>query len=132
MDLGSDFAGILDIDAALTVVSGWRNLGHALARRLTTANGSLFYAPDYGYDLRSLLNAAVRDTTRIAQRIIQEMLKDKRVESATANVVFDGNTLTAHVGITPKGDDNPSFSLVMNVSQLTVDTLFQLGLPEAA
>lgn len=132
MDLGSDFAGILDVDAALTVVSGWRNLGHALARRLTTANGALFYAPDYGYDLRSVLNAAIRDTTRIANRIIKEMLKDKRVKSATANVVFDGDTLTAHIGIVPKGNDNPSFSLVMNVSQLTVDTLLQLGLPQAA
>ncbi len=127
MDLGSDFAGILDIDAALTVVSGWRNLGNALGRRLTTANGALFYDPDYGYDLRSLLNAAIRDTTQIANRIIKEMLKDKRVDSATANVLFDGNTLTAHVGITPKGDDNPTFSLVMNVSQLTVETLLQLG-----
>ncbi len=127
MDLGSDFAGILDIDAALTVVSGWRNLGNALGRRLTTANGALFYDPDYGYDLRSLLHAAIRDTTQIANRIIKEMLKDKRVDSATANVLFDGNTLTAHVGITPKGDDNPSFSLVMNVSQLTVETLLQLG-----
>ena len=132
MDLGSDFAGVLDIDAALTVVSGWRNLGNALARRLTTANGALFYDPDYGYDLRSLLNAAVRDTAKIGARIIKEMLKDKRVQSATANVTFSGDTLVAHVGITPKGDDNPAFSLVMNVSQLTVETLLQLGLPEAA
>lgn len=132
MDLGSDFAGILDVDAALTVVSGWRNLGHALARRLTTPNGSLFYAPDYGYDLRSLLNAAVRDVGRIESRIVQEMLKDKRVAKATATVTFDGETLTAHIGITPKGQDNPAFSLVMNVAQLNVTTLLQLGLPEAA
>jgi hypothetical protein len=132
MDLGSDFAGILDVDAALTVVSGWRNLGNALGRRLTTANGALFYDPDYGYDLRSLLNAALRNTTHIASRIIQEMLKDTRVQKATAIVTFSGDTIVAHIGITPKGSDNPSFTLVMNVSQLTVDTVLQLGLPQAA
>jgi hypothetical protein len=132
MDLGSDFAGILDIDATLTWVSGWRNLGNALARRLTTPNGGLFYDPDYGFDLRSLLNAAVRDTTWIEARIVKEVLKDKRVQRATASIVFDGDTLTVHIGITPKGDSNPNFSLVMNVTQLNVETLLQLGLPGGA
>lgn len=115
---------MLDIDAALTVVSGWRNLGNALARRLTTPYGSLFYDPDYGYDLRALLNAAVRDTGRIAARIVKEMLKDKRVARATADVRFDGDTITVHIGITPKGE-NPAFSMVMNVSQVTVETLLK-------
>lgn len=125
MDLGSDFAGILDIDAALTVVAGWRNLGHALARRLTTPAGSLFYDPDYGYDLRSLLNASVRNTGQISTRIEKEMLKDKRVARARALVDFDGGIITARIEVTPKGD-NPPFSLVMNVSQLTVETLLTL------
>jgi hypothetical protein len=116
-DLGSDFSGILDIDPALTVVSGPRCLAEALARRLTTPKGRLLGDPDYGHDLRQYLNAAIVDTAQIANAIEIECLKDERVQGVTASVTFDAATQTITANIIVKISDAESFPFTLAVGE---------------
>jgi hypothetical protein len=116
-DLGSDFSGILDIDPALTVVSGTRCLAEALARRLTTPKGRLLGDPDYGHDLRQYLNAAIVDTAQIANAIEIECLKDERVQGVTASVTFDAATQTITASIIVKISDDESFPFTLAVGE---------------
>lgn len=126
-DLGSDFSGILDVDPALTVVSGTRCLAEALARRLTTPAGRLLGDPDYGHDIRQYINAAIINTTRIELAIENECLKDERVEGIEASVTFDKltQTLTAEILVTVSDDE---FAFTLNVTDTTAAILW----PEAA
>lgn len=86
-DLGSDISCVTDIDPMLTSVDGREALGQAIARRLGTPRGGLFYDANYGTDLRSFLNAHVT-AERVAQAVEAEALKDERVRSASARITF--------------------------------------------
>lgn len=115
-DLGSDFSGILDLDPALTVVTGFRCLAEALARRLTTAAGTLLGDPDYGHDIRQYINAAIVDTTKIALAIETECLKDERVAGVTVTVTFNPSTqeLAASIEVETSDDE---FEFTLNVTE---------------
>lgn len=68
-------------------VSGIENLIEALTRRLITPRGGLWYAPDYGLDLRQFLGEAVVDGGyEIAALIEAELEGDERVLGATVRV----------------------------------------------
>jgi hypothetical protein len=55
-ELGVDLAALPDLDPSFPLVAGLANLGQALARRLETPRGGLFYDPNYGTDVRAWLN----------------------------------------------------------------------------
>lgn len=114
-DLGSDFSGVLDIDPALTVVTGYRCLAEALARRLTTPAGRLLGAPDYGHDLRQYINSGFRNTSTIALAIENECLKDERVAGVTATVTYEvgTQTLTAQIEVTISDADSFEFTFIL-------------------
>lgn len=119
-DLGSDFSGASDISPALTVTSGRRGLIEAIARRFITPRGALFYDDSYGFDLRQFLNGVAAAPGQIAAGCVDEAEKDERVEQASAEATFIGNTLTVKLGI---ADANGPFSFVLKVSQVTVEIL---------
>lgn len=126
-DLGSDFSGILDLDPALTVVSGIRCLAEALARRLTTPAGTLLGDPDYGHDLRQYINSAFQSTTRIEAAIENECLKDERVIGCEATVTYNAatQTLTSEISITVS--DELSFTFTLMVTELTAAILLPVA-----
>lgn len=121
-DYGIDLAGVDDLSPGLTVVSGRLGLIQAIARRLITPRGGLFYDPDYGYDVRQFLSGDVRSTSEIASGVSAEAEKDERVAQASASVSFVGNTLMISLSIT---DGAGPFPLVLQVSQVTVAILNQ-------
>lgn len=123
-DLGSDFAGISDIDANLSSVSGRRCLAEALATRLSTVRGGLLGDPSYGDSLLFRLNAPVSEVL-LARRIEKECLKDERVADVFASVTYSAATASASIILTITDDDGP-FELVLEVSQLTVELLTQV------
>lgn len=118
IDYGIDLAGVLDLDANLTVVRGPLAVAHALARRLTTPAGGLFYAPTYGYDLRRFLNEVSLPPGAVASGVETEALKDERVLSASAAVTLINETLTATLQF--ETADGP-FELTLTVSALSID-----------
>ncbi len=62
-------------------VRGFRVLLEALARRLSTPRGGLFYDPSYGFDVRAFLNSRINDETKynLVSGVENEVLQDPRV-----------------------------------------------------
>lgn len=125
-DLGTDISCVDDLDPAFTVTSGTLALSQAIARRLITPRGSLFYDEDYGLDLRAYLNAGISQGSgfafRLAAQIEAECLKDERVETIDAEVAFDiaNEKLVAKLkGVASTGP----FRLTLLVSSVTVELL---------
>jgi len=130
VDLGVDFAGVTDITPTFALASGLQNLGMALARRLITPRGRLFYDPSYGFDLRDYLNAGVTDSQMavLPDEISAECAKDERVQAITADVLFVRSSETMKVTIRGTTAAGP-FTLVLGISAVTVEIL---GLLDAA
>src|SRR5947208_3071152 len=98
-DFGADLAALPDLDPRWPLQSGGRNLAEAIARRLQTPRGGLFYAPDYGTDVRGWLNEAMTgdDVFRAQVAIEAECEKDERVRSASADLSLNPTLQTLHI-----------------------------------
>jgi hypothetical protein len=124
VDFGTDIACVNDIDGVMSLTNGLRNLGSAIARRLITPRGGLAYAPDYGFDVRGLLNSGQTDdfVTAAQQAIELECEKDERVEAAAVLLEFNEQASTLLITIQLTTADGP-FTLVLSVSAVTVAIL---------
>lgn len=125
ISLGTDVNAVSDLDAAFGLVSGRLALAQALARRFSTPRGELARIgddPDYGYDLRELLNDDVgpRAPFEIASNAEREALKDERVKSARASAAIASGRLTLALFLT---DAEGPFRLVLAASAVTVEIL---------
>ena len=125
-ELGSDFSCVEDLDPNLTQVSGRLGLAQAVARRLITPTGGLFYASDYGDDVRRYLNNANPSTTlRIAATAEGECEKDERVDRADADATLElGVSLDLQVSLT---DGDGPFTFTLSVDDLTASLLVEAG-----
>ncbi len=130
MNLGTDIAtilsptGVLDIAPDLRSIGGTDNLLWALTRRLVTPRGGLFYAEDYGTDVRGWLNSAWTPG-RLAEAaflVEGECEKDERVLSAGASVTFDQGTRTLSVAIALETTTG-TLRFVLRFSALSVHVL---------
>lgn len=119
LDVISDLPGL-----SFGIATGLRNIGNAMARRLTTPRGGLFYDPDYGLDVRNYLNAGMTaaQLAQIQADVASEVAKDPRVENPV--VVVQSNVPTSTLQITISCDlaEGP-FEFVLAVSALTVDLI---------
>jgi phage baseplate assembly protein W len=122
--LGTDIGCYPDLDSSGALVSGRTMLAQALARRLTTPRGGLFYDTNYGTDLRLYLNEGMTNEaqSRIKAAVESECLKDERVSACSAEVSFSLQTQLLKVSISVDTKAGP-FSLTLAVSSLTVDLL---------
>jgi hypothetical protein len=117
---GYDIGGWLDISPELHVVHGLEALTHALARRLTTVRGTLWYALAYGHDVRQYVNAPTQPPGVIESQVSAECLKDERVRDVDVDVSGTGEELRIRVkGFSLLGP----FTLTLKVTPLTVDIL---------
>lgn len=117
-DLGSDFAGISDIDANLSEADGVTAYPQAVARRYL--DSGIFYDPEYGKDVSLLLNAGIAPSR---ERSALETVAKQDERTLTADVDFaldsEGN-LTITVELT--SHDGP-FRLVIDPQHLTAEVL---------
>ncbi len=129
VDFGSDFSGVDDLDANLTMVSGRTCLLQAILRRISTPRGALWYAPDYGTDIGAFLNTST-DTRVIQQAIESEILNDERVDDCRATVTLSetadpssgGRTMTIELSLET---GNGPFEFTVSISSLTGKILLQ-------
>lgn len=121
-DLGADLACVSDLPDTMSMVSGRRALGEAIARRLQTPRGRLINYPNYGFDLTGELNddLSPADFARIQSGVEQECIKDERVQSATCTLTFTAGTLTAVIVLV---DGAGPFTLVLAATALDVTLL---------
>lgn len=118
VDIGTPSAS--DLDPYFGLVREGRCLVEAIARRLLTPRGSLFYAPSYGYDLRQHVNSDLdtADLREVERAAAEECRADERVDDVQlqASVTDDRLTLSGWVtAITGQ-----TFRLVLAVSEVTV------------
>jgi hypothetical protein len=128
-ETGQDIACITDVGTSLSLARGPRNVGNALARRLITPRGGLFYDPNYGLDIRNYLNAGFTPQA-LAQGqsdVASEVSKDPRVEDPIVTVVSDLATASMQITITCELAEGPH-EFVFGVSLLTVELLKQQAL----
>ena len=122
VSLGTDIECLTDLQ--FNLVSGTRNVALALARRLTTPKGSLWYATGYGFDLNDYINADVTSDTlnKIRQGVVEQCKQDERVDSVNCQVTWSPSTKTIVVAISCTSSKGP-FSLVMGIGSVSVDVL---------
>jgi len=120
-DYGQDVSTNPDLDPLFGWISGSAAVGQAVARRLQTPRGALVSAPNYGYDVRGLLNASIgpSDTITIAAEIVSEVEKDERVLGATATVTFDAARMTLSISLSIELATGP-FPLVLAIDRVSV------------
>lgn len=120
-DLGTDLSIIDDLGDGR--VTGFANLASALARRLETPRGGLFYDEDYGTDVREYLNDEIDgDTVFEMQALVAaECEKDPRVMAAEVEIeeTADGIRVTALI----ETEEGP-FEMVIAASKVTVEVLY--------
>lgn len=95
-----DISAFPDLDFA--TITGPRVVLEAVLRRLSTPRGGLFYAPDYGADIRDALLARLGPNSLYEWKaaIEQEALQDDRVDAADASLSYDSSTESLTVKIT--------------------------------
>lgn len=124
VDSGVDIDCIIDVGQSLSLARGLRNLGNALARRLVTPRGGLFYDGNYGLDVRAFVNAGFtpQQLSQIQADIAAEISKDERVENPQVTVVSNTQTATMTITIVCELAEGP-FQFLVAVSALTVELL---------
>lgn len=119
-DLGSDIAGIRDVDAALSVVTGRPALAQAILRRLTTTRGALPEDVTYGYDVTALIGSTA-PMSIVEQRCREQALGEEEVHDASVAAALDPKTGTLQIALSVVASEGP-FELTISVSeQLTIE-----------
>lgn len=100
-DFGTDTSTFLngDLDPAFSLITGPQVVVEAIARRLTTPQGSLISDPTYGYDVRQLLHLDLdrRAEARAVGQMRAQIEADERVLSSTVSLARVGDTIRVSV-----------------------------------
>jgi len=121
---GIDVDAILDVPLRWNLASGTRNLGNNLARRLGTVLGSMPDDPNYGFDLRDMLNGGFTPSQlgQLRAGVVAECLKDPRVQDCDA--AFSWNSpLAAFTATLTIATADGTFTFVLGVDAVTVALL---------
>ncbi len=122
VEYGSDTECVSDLTFARREVRGETAMAQAMARRLTTGRGTLFYAPAYGYDLRQFIRGSVPAESVLNGNIENELLKDERVDDVTVESSYSSGTETLSVRAHGLGAGGP-FDLTLEIDEVTVKLL---------
>lgn len=122
LGLGTDISCTDDIDPTFRLVSGQRCLAEALYRRLITPRGTLLGDPEYGFDLRGLLNDDELSPFQVGAGVEAELRKDPRVREVLVEVVADAVAKSLHLTITVTDESGP-FLLVLEVTDMSIELL---------
>jgi hypothetical protein len=124
-DLGTDVSTFPDLDVTGRKITGARVVAECCLRRLTTQADTLGYDPDFGYDLRDLLNEDFSDSElrRHEARAAIEVEKDERIRRADVTLTLNHATHTLTVRITGTLISDRDFLLTLGIGQLSAEVL---------
>ncbi len=122
VDYGNDTDCVSDLTFARREVDGETAMAQSMARRLTTGRGTLFYAPEYGYDLRQFLRGSVPSESVLNGNIENELLKDERIADVTVESSHNEGTESLSIRIQGDGAEGP-FDLTLEIGAVTVKLL---------
>ena len=117
MSLGVDLAG-QDLEFFFQFKRERDCLAADLVNRLRCTKGDLFYAPNYGINLRSYLGKKTvqGNASRANAEISAELLQDQRVSRAFASFIYSPDLKTATVTIFIQPREGANFRLIVAVS----------------
>lgn len=123
---GSDLSCDSDLTEEMVELDGddVNLLVEACVRRLDCPRGGLPDDPDYGIDVRGMLNEGVPnyELATLGTRIRAELSKDDRIASVTASAVMapDGRELTIAISVVPFAASVGGFALTLSVTSAEV------------
>jgi hypothetical protein len=125
-DFGSDLGGVDDVDPTFQLVSGRTTLIQSVARRYITDRGTVAGDEENGLNLRDWLNESVTpaELATLTREVEDEALKDERVQSCSAIVVFTAsrNAVTITLRLVEKVT-GAAFTLTVTITDLTLEIL---------
>jgi hypothetical protein len=118
---GTDLSCEMDLTSTIAEVDPFSvaAIGEAVVRRLSTPRGRLVDAPDYGFDIRGMLNRGtpVAQLQSLNDPIRSEVEKDDRIDSALVNASYlDQATLRVEITITAADPALGVFTLTLAVT----------------
>jgi phage baseplate assembly protein W len=121
-DGGDDVDCRGDHGKSLAIATGIRNLGNALARRLTTPRGALVSDAGYGTDIRRYLNGGLTaaQLARVKSEVAAEVSKDDRVQSPDVTVTANAQQASLTIKIVSELAPGAPFAFVFRATSLTV------------
>lgn len=124
-DAGTDIDCSVDPGRSFAVADGVRNLGNALARRLTTPRGQLISDPGYGADIRRYLSAGVTEAqlARVKSEVAAEVSQDERVQNPDVTVTVNAPLAMMMINIVSELAPGAPFAFVFRVDAMTVTFL---------
>jgi hypothetical protein len=128
---GTDLSCITDLteDLAEVDANSVQAIAEALIRRLTTPRGGLPDDPDYGYDLRGMLNRGVTlaELRTVTGQARSECRKDDRVRDVdvSASFTLGNSTLSVAIAVTPADPavDDFSFTFALTDSSVVIEVI---------
>lgn len=126
MALASDFAGVLDLDWALSTVDGFVAFAQQILRRLTTQLGSLEDDPTYGFDIRDLIGSTLSSSV-VEQRVLEQVMAEEETQRAAVRVTFANDGILIEIKVQAISGTG---LLTLNADQLTVEAVLN-GTPLA-
>lgn len=123
-DLGTDIAWMGDLDPMFSLVSGRAALIQSIVNMFESNPEVDTETDDFGKDLSELLGESMSPSEigDEVNRIEQKCLSDERVSVAEARIDLNHSTGSAHITIRIIDDEGP-FSLVLNVTEVSVQVL---------
>jgi len=120
MTLGSDIAGVSDVDWALSTVSGRVALAHAILRRLRTSRGGLLGGPvSYGFNLEDLIGSDVPASV-VENRVRAQALEEEEVVDCAVVASFRAAAGALEVTIAVIDGDGPFTLTIVAAEDLTI------------
>jgi hypothetical protein len=118
---GADFSALPELSFT-TFKDGVDNLSEALARRLMTPRGGLFYDENYGFDTRSFINETMTDQQTYALERLSaiECEKDERVDGATATLSSVGDEYKLELDVQTTGGE---VRLILPLDAVTAEVI---------
>ncbi len=94
-DYGSDVSTFPSLDVTGRNITGVRCVIEAVARRLVSATGSIWYDPTAGYDLSAEVenDLSPRELRALESRVAEEAEKDDRVGEASVSATLADSKL---------------------------------------
>lgn len=124
-DFGTALSCVSDVASDARVVSGFRVVAEAIARRWSTPRGRLIGFPNYGFDLTQYINADMspRDVAGLRAGAAAEAEKDERVDRCIVTAELDTTTGVMTVTGEVHTTQGPTFTLVVKATNVTVELL---------
>lgn len=119
---GVDVLCLTDIDPNLSVTQN--ALPQDIFHLITESPGTIFWAPNASFSIRSLLSQGFTQASILSvQAILQAIISaDQRVAQCQVSVVFDGEeTLMVTIQVTPQ--QGVSFDLVVAIGKVTISLI---------